>query len=217
MNEKLNNDTYISNISIDCDVLGPFFLKDPKLDTDALPLFAAMASLDTNEAGGAWPFADSSIACESLARMQSALSDGAPTEDMVWEYRRLFVGPSHMPCPPWGSVYTDREQVVFGASTLALREWMRAQGIERLSDEKTPEDHIGLMIVLLSWIAQNKPGLLEEYLRDHLLTWSSHYLDELVEASENPFYRGLAKLTKSTLEGLQTDLGITVEYPRFYR
>ena len=67
------------------------------------------------------------------------------------EYRRLFVGPAPKPAPPWGSVYTDRECVVFGESTLALRAWMRAQGIARLVDDKTPEDHIGLMLVLMAW------------------------------------------------------------------
>ena len=36
----------------------------------------------------------------------------------MWEYRRLFVGPGHLPAPPWGSVYTDRECVIFGEATL---------------------------------------------------------------------------------------------------
>jgi TorA maturation chaperone TorD len=149
--------------------------------------------------------------------MQRAVIDGKPTDDIIWEYRRLFVGPNKMPAPPWGSVYTDREQVIFGAATLDLRQWMREQGIERLGDEKTPEDQIGLMLVLMAWIAQNKPQVLEDYLQHHLLTWSSHFLDELIEAVQQSFYEGLARLTKATLEGLQSDLHLSVEYPRYYR
>lgn len=217
MNEKLKDDEYRATISIACDALGPFFLKDPKLDADVAPLFAAIASLDADTAGEEWPFVDAGDARADLSLMQQGLVDGAPTEDTIWEYRCLFVGPDRMPCPPWGSVYTDRDRVVFGLSTLALRDWMRQQGITRLGDEKTPEDHIGLMVLLLSWIAKNKPEVLEEYLRDHVLTWTSHYLDELIEAAEDPFYEGLAQLTKSTLEGLQNDLDIEVEYPRYYR
>ncbi len=34
-----------------------------------------------------------------------------------------------LPAPPWGSVWLDKENVLFGDSTLALREWMRANGI----------------------------------------------------------------------------------------
>lgn len=94
---------------------------------------------------------------------------------------------------------------------------MRENGIERTTDEKTPEDHIGLMLVLLAWLADAKPELIEQYLRDHVLTWSSHFLEQLADAAEQPFYEGLALLTKESLEGLQAELGIEVAYPRYYR
>lgn len=105
----------------------------------------------------------------------------------MWEYRRLFVGPGHLPAPPWGSVYTDRECVIFGEATFALRAWMRACGIERATDERTPEDHIGLMLALLSFLAVERPELVDDFLRDHLLTWAPHYLDALEEAATPPF------------------------------
>jgi TorA maturation chaperone TorD len=151
------------------------------------------------------------------AAMKEGLAAGADHDDVVWEYRRLFVGPGHLPAPPWGSVYTDRECVVFGESTLALRAWMRAVGVERLADERTPEDHIGLMLALLSFLAAERPELVDDYLRDHLLTWAPHYLEALEEAAEQPFYTGLARLTRLTLAGLQRERGLTVELPRFYR
>ena len=138
-------------------------------------------------------------------------------DSLTWEYRRLFVGPAPKPAPPWGSVYTDHERVVFGEGTLALRTWMRMHGVARVTDDKEPEDHIGLMLALMAWLAENKPALLDEYLRLHLLTWSSHYLDALAKASEHPFYEGLARLTKATLEGIQEKRGVSVERPRFYR
>lgn len=81
----------------------------------------------------------------------------AADDDLTWEYRRLFIGPGAKPAPPWGSVYTDRECVVFGATTLELRAWMREHGVARTADEKTPEDHIGLMLALMAWLAQNSP------------------------------------------------------------
>ena len=111
----------------------------------------------------------------------------------------------------------DRECVVFGESTLALRAWMRAQGIARLVDDKTPEDHIGLMLVLMAWIARNQPADLDDYLRLHLLPWSPHFLDELAEAAKQPFYEGLARLAKASLEGIQSERALDVAYPRFYR
>ncbi len=114
-------------------------------------------------------------------------------------------------------MYTDRECVIFGESTLALRAWMRRAGINRTTDERTPEDHIGLMLAMLAFLAQNRPELVDEYLRDHLLTWAPHYLEVLEEATTHPFYRGLAQLTRASLEGLGAARELSVTLPRFYR
>ena len=164
-----------------------------------------------------WPFVDEAEARCDLDLMRSGLAEGIDADGLVWEYRRLFIGPAPKPAPPWGSVYTDRECVVFGATTLELRAWMRSHGIARQADDKTPEDHMGLMLVLMAWIARNQPQDLGEFLRLHLLTWSSHFLDQLIEAAGQPFYEGLARLTKASLEGIQAELGLDVVYPRFYR
>ena len=198
------------------ETLGPFFLQDPKTG-EAGAAFQALAALDVDAAAAEWPFAGEAEARACLALMKEGLAHGIEDDDLVWEYRRLFVGPAPKPAPPWGSVYTDRECVVFGESTLALRAWMRAQGIARLVDDKTPEDHIGLMLVLMAWIARNQPEDLDEFLQEHLLTWSSHFLDQLIEAADQPFYEGLARLTKASLEGIQAELALDVVYPRFYR
>ena len=198
------------------ETLGPFFLQDPKTG-EAGAAFQALAALDVDAAAAEGPFAGEAEARACLALMKEGLAHGIEDDDLVWEYRRLFVGPAPKPAPPWGSVYTDRECVVFGESTLALRAWMRAQGIARLVDDKTPEDHIGLMLVLMAWIARNQPADLDDYLRLHLLPWSSHFLDELAEAAKQPFYEGLARLAKASLEGIQSERALDVAYPRFYR
>ena len=205
--------------------LGPFFLQDPRTGLAGAE-FAAVAALDAQAAGAEWPFADEAEAARDLAMMveglaaSRAMSEGGAVcgdDDLMWEYRRLFIGPGAKPAPPWGSVYTDRECVVFGDTTLELRAWMREHGVARIVDERTPEDHIGLLLALMAWLAQYQPENLEEFLRLHLLTWAGHFLDELAEAAEHPFYEGLARLTKASLDGLQDALGLEVETPRFYR
>ena len=205
--------------------LAPFFLQDPRTG-NADAEFAALAALDAQAAGAEWPFTseaeaarDLSLMVEGLAASRAAGEGGgfAADDELTWEYRRLFVGPAAKPAPPWGSVYTDRECVVFGATTLELRAWMRAHGVARTTDEKTPEDHIGLMLALMAWLAQNQPADLEEFLRLHLLTWAGHFLGELADAAEHPFYEGLARLTAASLDGVKDTLGLEVVEPRFYR
>lgn len=215
MNELLNDETYKEQIMFIGQTLAPFFLEDPKTGS-IQEAFEAIANLELDSAAEEWPFVAKEKALAGLTSMKNGLDTGI-SEDLIWEYRRLFIGPAAKPAPPWGSVYTDKECVVFGLTTLELRRWMRENGIERAEDEKTPEDHIGLMLVLMAWIAENKPELLEDYLQLHLLTWSSHFLGQLQAAATHPFYEGLAQLTKDSLEGIQESLGIEVDYPRFYR
>ena len=51
-------------------------------------------------------------------------------------------------------------------------------------------------------------------LGDYTLSSASY---QLIEAAGQPFYEGLARLTKASLEGIQAKLGLDVVYPRFYR
>lgn len=197
--------------------LAPLFLEDP-LTGNSGPSLAAMAALDPEAAAQDWPFVEAPVALGALAALQGSIAACAGDyAELAKEYRRLFVGPAKKVAPPWGSVYTDRECVTFGVTTLELRQWMREHGIARLADDRTPEDSIGLMLTLMAWIADERPELLDEYLRDHLLTWAPHFLEIMEAGSEHPSYRALAQLTKASLEGIQRERGISVTYPRFYR
>ena len=109
------------------------------------------------------------------------------------------------------------ECVVFGAATLALRQWMRESGVERGGAESEPEDHVGTMLLLMAWLARHRPELLDAFLADHLLPWTPHFLGIVEAASDHPFYRGLAALTRTSLEGVRAARGLAVEEPRFYR
>jgi len=206
----------LANIAFIGQTLGPFYLNDPVQD-DIDDLFGAIAALDIKEAAVAWPFVAEALVEPSLALMQQGLEKGHTDDGLLWEYRRLFVGPLAKPAPPWGSVYTDHEGVIFGETAMALRRWMIEQAIERPDDVDMPDDHIGLMLLLMAWLAENNPEVLEEFLKGHFLTWSTHFLKQLIDATEQPFYRGLASLTRFSLEGIQAYAGIDVVYPRFYR
>lgn len=198
--------------------LAPFFLNDPSTGAVDAGL-AAMASLDVDAAAVEWPFVEAAAAKRCLELMADGAkqreADGG--EALKWEYRRLFVGPQSLPAPPWGSVYTDRDCVVFGESTLALRSWMRAHGVKRLSDEKTPEDHIGLVLAMAGWLAEAKPELVGEFLQLHVLPWSGHLLEQLEDAAQHPFYQGLAAIARMSLEGMKDAFSLDVAVPRFYR
>lgn len=212
------NQTVCQEIIAACNILAPLFLRDPK-DAQLKDLVAQLSSLDAAELAAEWPFCSEQ---ETLPGLQ-ALIDGArdaqeDRESLRRAYRHLFVGPNHLVAPPWGSVYTDHEKVKFGESCIELSVWMRRCGVESLGPKGEPADHIGTMLALLCWLAQNRPDLVEEYLTEHLLTWAGHYLDLLAQTakSEHGLYCGLALLTKATLEGLQRELDLEVAHPRYF-
>lgn len=196
------------------EALAPLFLEEPARGGAEAQL-DALAVAGAEDFADGWPFALEADVLAAVELMQQGLA--MPREDLMWEFRRLFVGPGALAAPPWGSTYTDRDGVVFGDSHTRLMEFMRARGIIRLVDEHTPVDHIGLELRLMAWIARNRPEVLREFLGKHLFTWSSHFLGELQQRSTSALYQGLALLTRSTLEGVQEVLAIDVKYPHYVR
>lgn len=199
--------------------LSPLFLEDP-LRGNAGPVLAALHALDVPEAAANWPFVDdTAAAADALAAMAGSFDpdDAASMEQLAREYRRLFVGPGKLPAPPWGSVYTDKEGVIFGEGNLQLRAWLRAHGIERSTAQNAPDDHMGNLLALTATVAAQQPGALDELLALHLLPWSSHYLEQLRAAAEHPFCQGLADLARLTLEAMGGWRGLEVQQPEFFR
>ncbi|WP_288219356.1 Tat proofreading chaperone DmsD [uncultured Adlercreutzia sp.] len=201
-----------------CDILAPLFLEDPVKGSIGEEL-DALAVLDGGEAAADWPFAANASEVESFLNQLAA---GAASEDkaraaLAREYRRLFVGPAKLPAPPWGSVYTDKEGVIFGEGNLRLRAWLRDHGISRLDDAHVPDDHIGNVLQLAALLATEQPDTLDEFLSLHVLPWAPHYLALLEAAAEHPFYASLAALTRATLEGARETRELSIEEPEFFR
>lgn len=138
-------------------------------------------------------------------------------ESLEEAYQRLFIGPNVLPAPPWGSVYLDRESVLFGESTLALRQWQRSLGIETQQQNLEPEDHIGLLLLLAAWLAEQQSAELVTLLSTHLLSWSSRFLTLLAQQAEHPFYQGLALLTDITLDNWQQRFDIKINEKELFR
>ncbi|GBU12846.1 twin-arginine leader-binding protein for DmsA and TorA [Enterobacterales bacterium] len=160
-----------------------------------------------------WPYGET----DRLQQIAACITDSAASNESNEEaFQRLFVGPYALPAPPWGSVYLDRESVLFGDSTLNLREWMRSHGIEPRKVQDEPEDQIGLMLMMSAWLAENCPALLDEFLSTHLFPWSFRYLTLLEEGAGHPVYLGIARLARITLEGWQKQCGLKVAEHELY-
>ncbi|QLK60623.1 Tat proofreading chaperone DmsD [Enterobacteriaceae bacterium Kacie_13] len=169
--------------------------------------------LKSNDWVPLWPCATE----EAKALAAAMFSQTESAEESIDDaYQRLFIGPYALPAPPWGSVYLDKESVVFGDSTLALRQWMRENHIEPQLTQAEPEDHIGLMLMMCAWLAENSPSLLNAFLTVHLLPWAARYLELLRQKAEHPLYAGVAILAESTLTGWQHALAAETPIVELY-
>ncbi len=191
------------SISLTGKILGAVLFYPP----DSREVQPLIALLESSEWAPLWPCATK----DAKAQVTGYFSQiDQAQESLADAYQRLFVGPYALPAPPWGSVYLDKESVVFGDSTLALRQWMRENGIEPHLTQAEPEDHIGLLLMMSAWLAENSPALLNEFLTMHLLPWSGRYLELLRQKADHPFYVGVALLAESTLCGWIQQQGLDV-------
>lgn len=160
-----------------------------------------------------WPYGNESELSEISSLLRKGLEDKKALDK---EYKKLFVGPHKLSAPPWGSVYLDKEAVIFGESTIELRIWLKSIGVEPVLEQKEPEDHIGLMLMLTSFIAEKHRDKLKEYFENHLYTWCYRYLEVFDSATSNQFYKGLHKLTLLTLKSWQQEYNITLKEVKYY-
>ena len=155
---------------------------------------------------------------EQLNSITQDLASASEDKVLAMEYQRLFCGPESLTAPPWGSVYLDQENVLWGDSTLQLIGFCEVHGIELASALREPPDQFGLICSLLQVCAEmDREKLMHELLAEHLLPWSERYLTLFNEASrDNPFYRACGNLARLSLKSVTRDWSIEAQQPILY-
>ncbi|MEW7315193.1 Tat proofreading chaperone DmsD [Buttiauxella gaviniae] len=188
----------LATIALTGKVLGALFYQAPT-SPDVATLYATLEDPSWPEQ---WP-----VQHEELAVIAQRMAEGfAYSQESLSEaWQRLFIGPYALPASPWGSVYLDKENVLFGDSMLELRQWMRDNDIAAEQETNEPDDHIGMLLMLAAWLAEE--GLqqqVDELLSWHILPWSGRFLELFIANAGHPFYQALGELTRLTLAGWQT-------------
>ena len=145
---------------------------------------------------------------ESLASWAERASADAARSEVVQrvsvEFTKLFVGPPKPAAAPWESANGPVDSHVgFGEATFAMRERLRALGLELCNENNQYEDHVGIELLYLSELcrrASEKPSgatacdaaapdaeEIASFIREHPLVWVPR-LREKVAASQPEGY-----------------------------
>ncbi|WP_456295771.1 molecular chaperone TorD family protein [Vibrio sp. AK197] len=159
---------------------------------------------------------ETAVTVTPVAEMIDAFRQ-ADGEQLGQEYDRLFCGVEQMKAPPWGSAYLDKEAILFGDSTVTYRDFLQRCGVAFQPNQKEPEDHFGLMMMVLSLLLENRQSALsKELLEQHLLTWSDFFLQRFQIATKSRAFSKLASVSELLLSDLSERFKANPEPRRDY-
>jgi len=151
-------------------------------------------------------------------------------EALKKDYQRLFVGPGHLPAPPWESVYRSREHLVFEKETLDVRRWYARFGLQAPKFNQEPDDHIGLefafLLHLTTLALQNQvdqeacaPLLQAQraFIEEHLVQWAPSFFQAVSKHAATEFYRGVGYLGSAILDEVASDFEVRIPELQEYK
>jgi len=136
------------------------------------------------------------------------VAEGA--DDLLLDYTRLFLGPTHIIAKPYGSVWLERQTTLMGESTLAVLALYKEGGFEMDQEFRELPDHIAaeLEFLYLLIFRENaahqtvKPEAVHEisnlrkrFLGEHLGRWIGSFTAAVSAGAQTGFYRHLADIT----------------------
>lgn len=152
---------------------------------------------------------------ETFAHLETALhrlwTEPGLAEAWALEYTRLFVGPGHVPAPPYESVYTDPDGRVMGEAALDALGRYRDAGLRLDPEVRDLPDHVALLTEFMAHLCEEEAAawrrgdapeaerLLSRevsFLTDHLLSWTSQFSARLCSATGCELYQAVARLVE---------------------
>ncbi len=118
------------------------------------------------------------------------------------EYERLFVGPGHVPCPPYESFWredvpVDIRRSLMGPCTADLNRLYGELELEVAESAGELPDHIAVELEALAYALSfdETSEVASTIFFDHVRKWLPRLCRAVVHEAEHPFYRDLGTVT----------------------
>ena len=161
-----------------------------------------------------WPVPpESEEAAFALKALEQCFRAGPGDATAIYQdHLTLFSGPAPL-ARPWGSVWLERDGMLFGEETMRVRQIYAQWGLAVEVRGREPEDYLGLefafCVHLLRKIAGNHDAAataLTNFLDSHLLRWAEPCLRKAAENATDVFYRSVPLLCLDALYSLRQNL-----------
>lgn len=145
------------------------------------------------------------VPAEEPCRLLGEGLEEASQDDLLVEYSALFLGPFGAPAHPYGSVYLEKDKVMMGDSTMAVKKFYGEAGVAQ--EVEGPPDHIALELEFMSFLigkaaaaeAAGDRADQEEFerlqglfLTRFLSSWTVPFANAIRASAKLGFYRALA-------------------------
>lgn len=143
-----------------------------------------------------------------------------PTQEALYDFNRLFIGPGKLLAPPYESSYRSAESLVMQEETLAVRRYYSLAGLAVVKQNNEPDDFIGFELEFLRFLiyqsrardcstdegkAETYLNLYRSFLAEHLGLWVAAHCEDVLKHSTTYFCKGMAMLTKGFVEHEMTN------------
>jgi len=132
------------------------------------------------------------------------------------EHLRLFVGPGHIPCPPYEAVYRkDRPDfergLVMGPSTADVRRTYLEAGLDISKSYTDLPDHVSAEMEFMQFLCAEEERLAQEgsreeaaklrrtqreFHKNHIEPWVGDFADCVLRSTNSSFYKAAATVLK---------------------
>jgi len=186
------NNIYLDNAGAICQVLSVFFCCE----------LTKNSADDVDDILSCWPSIRTPID-SVIEEMRNSIKFN-DYEKLRKDYYRLFIGPGVKMAYPWGSVYTDKDNLLCGESCDDFLTFCKKNSIKVNCEKRQPIDHVGVIIAVLSYLLENNKVLLSnELIVNHLEPWLDKFLSCVYEHADTKFYYGCAKLVDIVIADLK--------------
>lgn len=159
----------------------------------------AIETLKEGELFAELPFAEDNALALQGQRQMCAWLEEAPIDELTQQarsdYMRLLVGAGKESAPPWGSVYLDKDRLLFSENTLHVRQFYERYEVMAKSKYHEPDDHIGLELEFLAHLINR--GELDaalDFAGEFILPWIDRWNADVQKHAKTDYYRALGTL-----------------------